>query len=151
MAGSDATHVVNMPSTPPGWSAGKWGEWYLDIDNGKQGLTTKIPKAYWQSGWRLQHDRLLRAASEMRGRIPLFISGDLHAIGEARILETSAFRLRINPVITVLPGPVGTGGRDGHPSCEDSALFHPQASRWRRGCPRWRKTGSRLPTSHQSA
>ena len=45
MAGSDATHVVNMPSTPPGWSAGKWGEWYADMDDGKQGLTTKIPKA----------------------------------------------------------------------------------------------------------
>ena len=109
MAGSDATHVVNMPSTPPGWSAGKWGEWYVDMDDGKQGLTTKIPKAYWQSGWRLQHDRLLRAASEMHGRIPLFISGDLHALGEARILETSGIDLRSNPVITVLPGPVGTG------------------------------------------
>jgi len=45
----------------------------------------------------------------MRGRIPLFISGDLHALGEARILETSGIDLRSNPVITVLPGPVGTG------------------------------------------
>ena len=97
MAGSDATHVVNMPSTPPGWSAGKWGEWYSDMDDGKEGLTTKIPKAYWQSGWRLQHDRLLRAASEMRGRIPLFVSGDLHALGEARILETSGIDLAIEP------------------------------------------------------
>ena len=115
MSGSDATHVVNMPSTPPGWSAGKWGEWYVDMDDGKQGLTTKIPKAYWQPGWRLQHDRLLRAASAMRERIPLFISGDLHALGEARILGTSGVDLRRNPVITVLPGPVGTG-RPGWPS-----------------------------------
>ena len=115
MAGSDVTHVVNMPSTPPGWSAGKWGEWYVDMDDGKQGLTTKIPKAQWQAGWRLQHDRLLRAASAMRGRIPLFISGDLHALGEARIFETSGIDLRSNPVVSVLPGPVGTG-RPGWPS-----------------------------------
>jgi hypothetical protein len=115
MAGSDATHVVNMPSTPPGWSAGKWGEWYADMDDGNQGLTTKIPKAYWQSGWRLQHDRLLQASSSMRGRIPLFISGDLHALGEARILGTSGIDMRANPVMSVLPGPVGTG-RPGWPS-----------------------------------
>ena len=115
MAGSDAIHVVNMPSTPPGWSAGKWGEWYADMDDGKQGLTTKIPKAYWQSGWRLQHDRLLRAHPRCAGAIPLFISGDIHALGEARILKTSGIDLRSNPVITVLPGPVGTG-RPGWPS-----------------------------------
>ena len=115
MATSDATHVVNMPSTPPGWSAGKWGEWYADMDDGKERLTTKILKPYWQSGWRAQHDRLLQASSAMRGRIPLFISGDLHAFGEGRILRTSGIDLRANPVISVLPGPVGTG-RPGWPS-----------------------------------
>jgi hypothetical protein len=115
MAASDATHVVNMPSTPPGWSAGKWGEWYADMDDGQERLTTKIPKPYWQSGWRAQHDRLLQASSAMRGRIPLFISGDLHALGEGRILRTSGIDLRANPVISVLPGPVGTG-RPGWPS-----------------------------------
>ena len=115
MASSDAVHVVNMPSTPPGWSAGKWGEWYADMDDGKERLTTKIPKEKWQPGWRLQHDRLLRASSTMRGRIPLFISGDLHALGEVKILKTSDIDLRSNPVISVLPGPVGTG-RPGWPS-----------------------------------
>jgi hypothetical protein len=115
MASSDAAHVVNMPSTPPGWSAGKWGEWYVDMDGGNQQLTTKIPKPYWQPGWRLQHDRLLQAASAMRGRLPLFISGDLHSIAEARISRTSNIDLRGNPVITVLPGPLGTG-RPGWPS-----------------------------------
>ena len=115
MATSDAIHVVNMPSIPPGWSAGKWGEWYVDMDGGNQMLTTRIPKPYWQSGWRLQHDRLLQAAAAMRGRIPLFISGDLHSIAEARIFKTSDIDLRGNPVITVLPGPVGTG-RPGWPS-----------------------------------
>ncbi|RPI54317.1 MAG: hypothetical protein EHM55_11240 [Acidobacteria bacterium] len=115
MAGSDAIHVVNMPSIPPGWSAGKWGEWYPDMDGGNQALTTKIPKPYWQSGWRLQHDRLLQASSSMRGRIPLFISGDMHSLGEGRVLKTYGIDLRANPVIAVLPGPVGTG-RPGWPS-----------------------------------
>jgi hypothetical protein len=115
MSASDAVHVVNMPSTPPGWSAGKWGEWYPDMDAGNQRLTTKILKPYWQPGWQLQHDRLLQAASAMRNRIPLFISGDLHSLGECRILKTSAIDLRANPVIAVLPGPVGTG-RPGWPS-----------------------------------
>ena len=115
MAGSDAIHVVNMPSIPPGWSAGKWGEWYPDMDGGRQQLTTKIPKPYWQPGWRLQHDRLLQAASAMRGRIPLFISGDMHSIGEARVLKTYGIDLRANPVMAVLPGTVGTG-RPGWPS-----------------------------------
>ena len=109
MANSDAIHVVNMPSTPPGWSAGKWGEWYADMDAGSERLTTNIPKPYWQSGWRRQHDRLLQAASAMRGRVPLFVSGDLHAIGEARIFTTSGINLRSNPVVSVLPGPFGTG------------------------------------------
>jgi hypothetical protein len=115
MATSDAIHVVNMPSIPPGWSAGKWGEWYSDMDGGNQQLTTSIPKPYWQSGWRLQHDRLLQAASAMRGRVPLFISGDLHSIAEERIFRTSGIDLRNNPVVAVLPGPVGTG-RPGWPS-----------------------------------
>ena len=115
MVSSDATHVVNMPSNPPGWSAGKWGEWYADMDAGNQQLTTSIPKPYWQSGWRLQHDRLLQAASAMRGKVPLFISGDLHSIGETRIFKTSDIDLRANPVVAVLPGPVGTG-RPGWPS-----------------------------------
>jgi hypothetical protein len=115
MARSDAIHVVNMPSIPPGWSAGKWGEWYADMDAGNQQLTTNIPKPYWQPGWRAQHDRLFQAASAMRGRIPLFISGDLHSLGEARVFKTSGIDLRANPVVCVLPGPVGTG-RPGWPS-----------------------------------
>ncbi|MFN0120287.1 MAG: hypothetical protein ACKV2V_07275, partial [Blastocatellia bacterium] len=55
-------HVVNIPSTPFGWSAGKWGEWYADILEEKGKLTIAKPKPYWQQGWRAQHDRLLTAA-----------------------------------------------------------------------------------------
>jgi hypothetical protein len=127
MATSDAIHVVNMPSIPPGWSAGKWGEWYADMDGGNQRLTTAIPKPYWQPGWQLQHDRLLQAASAMQGRVPLFISGDLHSIGETRVLKTSNVDLKRNPVVCVLPGPLGTG-RPGWPSLVRGLRGLPPAS-----------------------
>jgi hypothetical protein len=51
----------------------------------------------------------------MQSRIPLFISGDLHSIGETRVLRTSTIDLKRNPVVCVLPGPLGTG-RPGWPS-----------------------------------
>lgn len=114
MANSDAAHLINAPSTPPGWSAGKWGEWYADLERQAQ-LTTAQPKPYWQQGWRAQHDRLLAAASAMRDRTPLFVSGDLHAIGEGRIIRSGEHDFSGHPVITVLSGPVGTG-RPGFPS-----------------------------------
>lgn len=108
MASSDVTHVVNAPSNPPGWSAGKWGEWYPDVLNRDGKLTTDIAKPYWQTGWLKQHDRLLAAMSGMRGRIPLSMSGDLHAIGVGHIRRSGTLDLSVNPVVTVLTGPVGT-------------------------------------------
>ena len=120
MAAPEVGHVVNVPSLPPGWTAGKWGEWYPDfLVDGR--LTTQKPKPYWQTGWEAQHDRILAAVSQMAGRIPLMITGDLHAIGEAQILRTRSNDLRANPVISVLAGPIGTGklqwptGRRGTP------------------------------------
>ena len=108
MKAQQTHHVVNLPSTPVGWSAGKWGEWYPDLlqPNGKLGL--EVPKYWWQEGWRLQHNRLLKAASSME-RIPLFLSGDLHAIGEGRIHRYGDLDLSNNPVATVLTGPISTG------------------------------------------
>lgn len=108
MAGSDAAHVVNAPSNPHGWTAGKWGEWYPDV-LGKDGkLTREVKKPYWQDGWVKQHDRLLTAMSGMRGKIALSVSGDLHAIGIGSIKRTGAMDLSANPVVSVLTGPVGT-------------------------------------------
>jgi len=109
MAARDVAHVVNVPSNPPGWSAGKWDEWYPDIlgDDGK--LTTGKPKPYWQQGWLSQHDRLMAAIAAMPGRIPLVISGDLHAIAEGRMHRSGALDFGNNPIVTVLSGPLGTG------------------------------------------
>jgi hypothetical protein len=115
MAAPGVTHLVNLPSVPPGWTAGKWGEWYPDILDDKGRLVISRPKPYWQPGWAAQHDRLLKAAHDMRECFPLFITGDLHAIGEGRILRTGNMDLRSNPVVSILSGPIGTA-RDGWPS-----------------------------------
>jgi hypothetical protein len=115
MAARDVTHVVNIPSNPPGWSAGKWGEWYPDILGKDLKLTTDTPKPYWQSGWLKQHDRLMEAIAAMPGRIPLVISGDLHAIAEGRMLRSGSLDFSKNPISVILSGPLGTGDR-GWPS-----------------------------------
>ena len=109
MTDREMIHVVNIPSNPPGWSAGKWGEWYPDIlgDDGK--LTTAKAKPYWQEGWLRQHDRLMEAIAAMPGRIPLVISGDLHAIAEGRMHRSGVLDFGDNPIVTVLSGPLGTG------------------------------------------
>jgi hypothetical protein len=109
MAAREVAHVVNIPSNPPGWSAGKWGEWYPDIlgEDGK--LTTARHKPYWQEGWLKQHDRLMAAIAAMPGRVPLVVSGDLHAIAEGRMHRSGMLDFGKNPITTVLSGPLGTG------------------------------------------
>jgi hypothetical protein len=104
-----------FPPTRRDGARAKWGEWYPDI-LGKDGkLTTDIAKPYWQSGWLKQHDRLMAEISAMPGRIPLVISGDLHAIAEGRMMRCGALEFAKNPVVVILSGPLGTGDR-GWPS-----------------------------------
>jgi phosphodiesterase/alkaline phosphatase D-like protein len=114
MESSAARHVVHVPSMPLGWSAGKWGEWYPDVLDDRGRLGVEKAKYFWQEGWRRQHDRLVQAASAMR-RIPLFLSGDLHALGHGAMAKNGRMDLHANPVHTVLTGPISTGPR-GWPS-----------------------------------
>lgn len=122
MADPGLEHVVNIPSNPPGWSAGKFAEWYPDILGEDGGLTTAIPKPGWQEGWLEQHDRILAAASAMN-RVPLFMSGDIHSIAEGRILRSGTHDFRDNPVISVITGSPGTGV--GWPSIARGTLATP--------------------------
>jgi hypothetical protein len=108
-AAREVIHLVNVPSNPPGWSAGKWGEWYPDLLGPDGKLSEAKPKPYWQRGWLSQHDRLMQALSEMPGRIPLVVSGDLHSTGEGRMMRSGQLDFSRNPVIAVLPGTLGTG------------------------------------------
>lgn len=114
MKATPVRHVVNVPSMPIGWSAGKWGEWYPDILDAQGRLGIAKEKYFWQEGWRSQHDRLLAASSAME-RVPLFLSGDLHALAHGAIERNGKMDLRRNPVHTVLTGPMSTG-RMGYPS-----------------------------------
>lgn len=107
-AAREVVHLVNVPSNPPGWSAGKWGEWYPDLLGPDGKLSEAKPKPYWQRGWLSQHDRLMQALSEMPGRIPLVVSGDLHATAEGRMMRSGDHDFSRNPVIAVLPGTLGT-------------------------------------------
>src|SRR5262249_16354097 len=87
-------HVLHAPSNPPGWTAGKWGEWYPDILGPDRKLTISRSKPYWQPGWLKQHDRLMGAMSAMKGRIALVISGDMHSIALGTMFGSGALDLK---------------------------------------------------------
>ncbi|RJQ67531.1 MAG: hypothetical protein C4519_23990 [Desulfobacteraceae bacterium] len=111
MKAEEARHVLNLPATVFGWSAGKWMEWYPDL-RGKDGrLTSQIAKYKWQPGWFEQHNRLLAAASDMKHSTPLFICGDLHDQSEGWITRSGDLDLSKNPVISICSGSLGTGPR----------------------------------------
>jgi hypothetical protein len=107
-AAPDVTHLVHAPSSPPGWSAGKWGEWYPDVLGADGKLTVATPKPYWQAGWLAQHDRLMASIAGMRGRAPLVVSGDLHAVALGRMLRSGSLDFQASPIAIALAGPVGT-------------------------------------------
>lgn len=107
---SDARHLFHVPSTPILWSAGKWGEWYPDARVESGVLDHRTPKPGWPSGWKAQHDRLLAAAASRSDRLPVFLSGDLHATALGAIHETEGVALA-RPVVSVLSGTPGTGPR----------------------------------------
>ena len=73
-ASQEVKHTFHIPSTPFGWSAGKWGEWYPDL-LGKDGqLHDDLNKPYWQKGWKLQHDRLLQNMYQAKHKKPIMLS-----------------------------------------------------------------------------
>jgi len=107
MASQEVKHTFQVPSTPFGWSAGKWGEWYPDL-LGKDGkLHDDLGKPYWQKGWKLQHDRILENMYKAKHKKPIMISGDLHAFASGRIHRNEAMDFRDNPIQCYLAGPLG--------------------------------------------
>ena len=105
---AEVAHLVHAPSNPPGWTAGKWMEWYPDVLDESGTLTTAKPKPFWQPGWMAQHDRLIKGLAAMPRRVPLVVSGDLHAIGIGKILRSGTDQFERTPVTAVLSGPIGT-------------------------------------------
>ena len=108
MAATEVAHVVHAPSNPPGWTAGKWGEWYPDVLGPDKKLTISVQKPYWQPGWLKQHDRLMAAMSAMQSRRPLIVSGDMHSIALATMQRSGSLDLKANPIHVALSGTIGT-------------------------------------------
>jgi phosphodiesterase/alkaline phosphatase D-like protein len=106
----ETSQLMHVPSTPIGWSAGKWGEWYPDILQKDRTLGTNKAKPYWPSGWWQQHQRILTALSAQKKRSPLIINGDLHNFAAGKIIKSGDLDLRHNPVNTVCVGPLGSAG-----------------------------------------
>jgi len=106
-ASQEVKHTFHVPSTPFGWSAGKWGEWYPDL-LGKDGkLHDDLGKSYWQKGWKLQHDRILENMYNAKHKKPIMISGDLHAFASGRVHRNEDMDFSDNPIHCYLAGPLG--------------------------------------------
>ncbi len=124
---TDAAHYAHMPSSPILWGAGKFLEWYPDVLGDDGQLHAEMDKPFWPSGWHDQHDRLITAASARADRIPLFISGDLHASALGTISATRGHDLSANPVVSLCCGTPGTGG-PGFPSSFRGTLPTPSTT-----------------------
>lgn len=105
----ETRHFMHMPSTPVGWSAGKWGEWYPDILQADGTLGTEETKPYWPTGWWQQHQRLLAGLSSQLQRTALVVSGDLHNFAAGKITRSGRLDLASNPVNSICVGPLGSG------------------------------------------
>ena len=123
---ADTAHLMHIPSTPIGWSAGKWGEWYPDLLQEDGSLGTSREKKYWPSGWWSQHQRILQMMTSQSKRPPVIMSGDLHALSYGQMHSSGELDLSKNPVHTFCVGPIGSSG-PGFPS-------------------RYRGTGARVPS-----
>ncbi len=114
-AAEETHHLLHIPSTPLGWSAGKLGEWYPDLLLPDGTLGTDKPKPFWQPGWWTQHQRLVKALHGQKHRAPIIVQGDLHAAGVGLLHRSGSVALKENPIHLVLTGPLGTGDF-GYPS-----------------------------------
>lgn len=110
---SRARQLIHVPSTPFGWTAGKWAEWYEDRGSGAGAYGDD--KAFWNPGWFQQHQRLLTALSGQRDRRAIAVSGDLHASAATEIRRSGTLDFSANPVVSLLAGPLGSGD-NGFPS-----------------------------------
>ncbi|MEZ5708099.1 MAG: hypothetical protein R3E02_01785 [Blastomonas sp.] len=123
-AANDTRHLLHMPSTPIGWSAGKWGEWYPDLLDAEGRLSTAIAKPYWPQGWWTQHQRLLAMLGAQTGRVPAILSGDLHMFSAGQIMRSGDLDFSANPIHTIVSGPLGTGD-PAYPSSARGVLPRP--------------------------
>ena len=107
-ASTDTIHLAHVPSTPMGWTAGKWGEWYPDVF-ADSAVGAAMPKYRWPKTWWDQHQRLLASMAKRQGQMPFVFSGDLHMFSAGRIERSGDLNLTANPICAFVVGPIGTG------------------------------------------
>lgn len=120
---STAKQLIQAPSNPFGWTAGKLGEWYADKPSDDS--TFANDKGYWQQGWFEQHQRLAQALSAQKTRAAVSISGDMHASAISSITRSGDLDLSANPIQAILPGTVGTDTPGFPSSARGVPPFHP--------------------------
>ena len=111
---SATRHLVHVPSTPFGWTAGKWVRVVSGCPSGgrqPRNRTTETLLAV-RDGYS-QHQRLLSAIGGQESRVPVVVSGDLHSVAAGRILKSGEMDFE-SPVNVFLSGSIGTG--NGWPS-----------------------------------
>ena len=150
MAVSEAKVFALLPSHPPGYTAGKWREWYPDVvaEAGESGVVSNplmdetrgrlgvdAEKYLWQKGWWLQHQRLLGRLAQRQG-LRFVLSGDIHAQGAVAITRSGDEDFAPHPLVSILVGPVGS-----------STATWPSAARGvAAATPAWRGVETLLPT-----
>ena len=125
MRGPDTIHVVNAPGLPPGWTKGNWYWLYSDRIENWQAGRRHVQSRTRQPGWLAQHDRLIEAMHR-NGRSNTAHRERRHSRHRRRAQSSRCGRLDLssNPVVSVLPGPVGTDG-----TAWPRAVEHPPPAR----------------------
>jgi len=108
VADTSVMHSIVVPSTPFGWSAGKWLEWYPDLLGPDKKLHAGRDKYLWQPGWQNQHDRILTAMYNQENKIPLTVSGDLHTFAAGKITNSRDLDFTSNPIYSFISGALGS-------------------------------------------
>lgn len=106
----DTSFLMHIPSTPIGWSAGKWGEWYPDVRQSDGTLGIESAKPFWPEGWWSQHQRVIEMLASQENRVPVIASGDLHAFAYGEITKSGDINLEDNPVSCICVGTLGSSG-----------------------------------------
>ncbi|MFT4565129.1 MAG: hypothetical protein ACI9FN_000077 [Saprospiraceae bacterium] len=105
---SNSKWVIQVPSTPLGYTAGKWAEWYPDVLDGSGSLSIKTEKYMWPKGWWNQHQRILNSIS-LGNHTPVIMQGDLHMASAGKIMSSGKMNFSNNPIHILTTAPLGSG------------------------------------------
>ena len=106
--GSNSNWVVQVPSSPFGYTAGKWAEWYPDVLDENGSLSIKLEKHLWQKEWWNQHQRILKTMYSS-AHVPIIVQGDLHMASAGKIISSGELNFVNKPINIITTAPLGSG------------------------------------------